>query len=131
MEKYNLEITTVVTPEKDNKSFKISDQAYTGSGYIINSDFLNGLEVPKQSINQTIEFLEKNNLGTRKTNYRLKDWGVSRQRYWGCPIPIVYDDNNTPHKVPKDMLPVTLPNISKLEPTGNPLDKADDWKNII
>ena len=129
--KYNLEITTVVTPEKDNKSFKISDQAYTGSGYIINSDFLNGLEVPKQSINQTIEFLEKNNLGTRKTNYRLKDWGVSRQRYWGCPIPIVYDDNNTPHKVPKDMLPVILPNISKLEPTGNPLDKADDWKNII
>jgi len=128
--KYNLKINTVVTPDKENKKFEVEKEAYTGSGYIINSEFLNDLKVPEQSVKKTIEYLEKNKLGSKKINYRLKDWGVSRQRYWGCPIPIIYDDNNNPHKVPKEMLPVTLPNISKLEPTGNPLDKDEKWKNL-
>ena len=58
--------------------------------------------------------MEKNNLGKKKTNYRLKDWGISRQRYWGCPIPIAYDENDQPIKIPRDMLPVKLPEIEKL-----------------
>jgi len=128
--KYNLKITTVVTPEKENNKFEVSDKAYTGNGYIINSGFLNNLKVPEESIKKSIEYLEQNNLGEKKINYRLKDWGVSRQRYWGCPIPIIYDENNVPHKIPKNMLPVILPNISKLELNGNPLDKEEEWKNI-
>jgi leucyl-tRNA synthetase len=125
--KYNLKITPVVRPEKD-KDFEISDEAYTGEGYLYNSKFLNGLKAPNESITKTIEFLEKNNLGEKKTNYRLKDWGISRQRYWGCPIPIAYDENDQPIKIPKEMLPVKLPEIEKLSSTGNPLDSENEWK---
>ena len=125
--KYNLKVIPVVKPEED-KSFEISDEAYTGEGYICNSKFLGGLKVPKESIIKTIEFLEKNNLGKKKTNYRLKDWGISRQRYWGCPIPIAYDENDEPFKIPRDMLPVKLPEIKKLSSSGNPLDTEEDWK---
>ncbi|MDC1192037.1 leucine--tRNA ligase [Candidatus Pelagibacter ubique] len=125
--KYNLKITPVVKPEKD-KDFEINNEAYTGEGYLYNSDFLNGLKVPSESINKTIEFLEKNNLGTKKTNYRLKDWGISRQRYWGCPIPMAYDENDQPIKIPRNMLPVKLPEIEKLSNTGNSLDSEDNWK---
>ena len=128
--KYDLEIIPVVKPEKD-KEFKIKNEAYTGEGYLYNSKFLNGLKAPSESIIKTIEFLEKNDLGEKKTNYRLKDWGISRQRYWGCPIPIAYDENNQPIKIPKDMLPVKLPEIKKLNSTGNPLDFEDDWKYFI
>ncbi|MDB3968704.1 leucine--tRNA ligase [Candidatus Pelagibacter ubique] len=125
--KYNLKITPVVKPEKD-KDFEINNEAYTGEGYLYNSDFLDGLKVPSESIIRTIEFLEKNSLGTKKTNYRLKDWGISRQRYWGCPIPMAYDENDQPIKIPKDMLPVKLPEIKKLSSKGNPLDSEDKWK---
>ena len=125
--KYNLKITPVVKPEKD-KDFEINNEAYTGEGYLYNSDFLNGLKVPSESIIKTIEFLEKNNLGTKKTNYRLKDWGISRQRYWGCPIPMAYDENDQPIKIPRNMLPVKLPEIEKLSNTGNSLDSEDNWK---
>ncbi|MDC1541000.1 leucine--tRNA ligase [Candidatus Pelagibacter ubique] len=128
--KYNLKITPVVKPEKD-KDFKINNEAYTGEGYLYNSNFLDGLKVPSESIVKTIEFLEKNNLGKKKTNYRLKDWGISRQRYWGCPIPMAYDENDQPIKIPKDMLPVKLPEIEKLSNTGNPLDSEDSWKFFI
>ncbi|MDB9742609.1 leucine--tRNA ligase [Candidatus Pelagibacter sp.] len=125
--KYNLKITPVVKPEKD-KDFKVENVAYTGDGYLYNSKFLDDLKVPTESINKTIEFLEKNNLGEKKTNYRLKDWGISRQRYWGCPIPIAYDENDLPVKIPLNMLPIKLPDIKKLSTTGNPLDTEDDWK---
>ena len=128
--KYNLGITPVVKPEKEN-DFKIDKEAYTGEGYLYNSKFLDGLKVPSESIVKTIEFLEKNNLGTKKTNYRLKDWGISRQRYWGCPIPIAYDENDQPIKIPRNMLPVKLPEIKKLNNTGNPLDSEDSWKFFI
>ncbi|MDA9853155.1 leucine--tRNA ligase [Candidatus Pelagibacter sp.] len=128
--KYNLKITPVVKPEKD-KDFKINNEAYTGEGYLYNSNFLDGLKVPNESIIKTIEFLEKNNLGTKKTNYRLKDWGISRQRYWGCPIPMAYDEEDQPIKIPRDMLPVKLPEIKKLSNTGNPLDSEDNWKFFI
>ncbi len=128
--KYNLEVKTVVTPDKDNLNFKVENEAYTGPGYIFNSSHLNGLKCPEESIEKTINYLEKNNLGEKKINFRLKDWGISRQRYWGCPIPIMYDENNNPHKVPKEMLPIELPLIKKLDPSGNPLDQAEKWKNI-
>ena len=128
--KYKLKVTPVVSPELDNENFEIKDKAYTGPGYIINSSHLNGLKCPEESIIKTIEHLEKENLGTKKINFRLKDWGVSRQRYWGCPIPIIYDEKGNPHKVPKEALPVKLPDLDKLEPTGNPLDKENEWKNI-
>ena len=83
--KYNLEIKTVVKPTDMEDNFKVKEEAYSGSGILINSKFLNGLKVPKDSINQTIKVLEEKKLGKKKINYRLKDWGISRQRYWGCP----------------------------------------------
>ena len=128
--KYNLTIKPVVTPELNNKKFETVETAYTGTGYLFNSSFLDGLKCPEESIIKTIEYLEKENLGKKKINFRLKDWGISRQRYWGCPIPIIYDENNNPQKIPKKMLPVELPKIEKLDPTGNPLDKETNWKNI-
>ena len=128
--KYSLKINTVVTPDLDNLNFQVIDEAYTGPGYIFNSSFLNGLKCPEESIEKTIEHLEEKKLGKKKINFRLKDWGISRQRYWGCPIPIMYDENNNPTKVPNEMLPVELPVIDKLAPSGNPLDKANDWKNV-
>jgi leucyl-tRNA synthetase len=128
--KYKLNIKTVVTPKKDDYRFKVIDEAYTGPGYIFNSSFLNGLKCPEDSIIKTIEHLEKNGLGEKKINFRLKDWGISRQRYWGCPIPIIYDENNSPHKLPKEMLPAELPQIDKLQATGNPLDNENEWKNL-
>ena len=128
--KYNLKITTVVTPDINNQNFLVTDKAYTDTGYIFNSSFLNGLKCPDESIEKTIDYLEKNKLGKKKINFRLKDWGISRQRYWGCPIPIIYDENNQPHKIPKELLPVKLPEIKELQETGNPLDDIKDWKEI-
>ena len=128
--KYSLVFKTVITPDKNDLSFKVNNEAYTGPGYIFNSNFLNGLKCPEESIIKTIKYLEEKNLGKKKINFRLKDWGVSRQRYWGCPIPIIYDDDGIPHKLPKEMLPVELPKVNKLEETGNPLDKLIQWKNI-
>ena len=125
--KYNLKITPVVKPN-NNENFEIKNEAYTENGFIFNSKFLDGLKAPEESIIKTIEYLEKNNLGQKKTNYRLKDWGISRQRYWGCPIPMAYDENNQPIKIPVDMLPVELPKITKLENKGNPLDNEENWK---
>ena len=128
--KYKLQVTPVVAPELGSKSYEIKDQAYTGSGFLCNSSFLDGLKCPDDSVIKTIEHLEKKNLGVKKINFRLKDWGVSRQRYWGCPIPIIYDEDGNPHKVPVDMLPIELPTLNKLDPTGNPLDKEIGWQNI-
>jgi leucyl-tRNA synthetase len=126
--KYKLNIKTVVRP--DENDFKVTDKAYTGPGFLFNSSFLNGLKCPEESIIKTIDYLEKRNLGNKKINFRLKDWGVSRQRYWGCPIPIIYDENNKPHKVPKNQLPVKLPQIQKLETSGNPLDSLTKWREV-
>ena len=106
--KYDLKVLPVVRPNE--KNFKVKDKAYDGDGVLYNSSFLNGLEVPNESIKKTIDYLEKNKIGIRQTNFRLKDWGISRQRYWGCPIPIAYDENNNPIKIPDNMLPVELRN---------------------
>ena len=128
--KYKLNIIEVVAPKKNNHNFKIKDKAYTEPGFMINSSFLNDLKSPDESIKEAINFLEKKNQGEKKIYFRLKDWGISRQRYWGCPIPIMYDEDNNPHKIPVDKLPVELPRIDKINETGNPLDQAEGWKNI-
>ena len=128
--KYDLPVKTVVSPVNE-KNFKVNDEAYTGAGIMINSDFLNNLKVPEQSIEKAIKEIEKRKIGKKKINFRLKDWGVSRQRYWGCPIPIAYDKSGKIHTVPDKDLPVRLPDNIDLKTKGNPLDSARDWKKII
>ena len=128
--KYNLEVTAVVKPEKENNQFKIDKEAYTGPGIIFNSSFLNDLRAPEESISETIKHLEKKKIGKKKINFRLKDWGISRQRYWGCPIPIAYNKNNEVVKIPIENLPIKLPENINLNTTGNPLDHQHEWKKI-
>tara|TARA_B100000700_G_scaffold239217_1_gene265862 strand:- start:281 stop:2818 length:2538 start_codon:yes stop_codon:yes gene_type:complete len=128
--KYKLKVKTVVKPLNEKDNFKVKNEAYTGEGKLINSDFLNGLNVPNESILKTIEYLEMNKLGNKKINFRLKDWGVSRQRYWGCPIPIAYDEKGNLHTIPKENLPVKLPSKVNLKSKGNPLDGELSWKNF-
>ena len=129
--KYNLKINTVVKPQDENNNFKVTDEAYTGPGIIFNSKFLDGLIVPEQSISETIKILEQKKLGEKKINFRLKDWGVSRQRYWGCPIPMAYKKNNEIVKIPLENLPIKLPEKINLNSAGNPLDLQNEWKKII
>jgi len=128
--KYNLSVKTVVKPSNENDKFVVEKEAYTGPGVIFNSDYLNGLKVPEESIIKTIDILEKKKLGKKKINFRLKDWGVSRQRYWGCPIPMAYDKDGNVFPIPKNELPVRLPENIDLNSKGNPLDNAKDWIKI-
>lgn len=128
--KYSLEIKTVVRPNNESDNYQVSNEAYPGEGILINSDFLNGLKAPNESVIQTIKILEEKNLGSKKINFRLKDWGVSRQRYWGCPIPVAYDEIGEIHKIPDTMLPVKLPQNINLNVKGNPLDHQNTWKKI-
>ena len=129
--KYNLEIKTVVRPNDEDDKFEVQKEAYAGPGVIINSDFLNGLKAPDESILKTINIIEDKKIGKKKINFRLKDWGVSRQRYWGCPIPIAYDRNGNIKTIPKEELPVKLPENVDLNSKGNPLDSQTEWKNIF
>ena len=129
--KYKLKIKTVVRPHDEEETFEVNEEAYPGAGVLINSDFLNGLEAPEKSVIETINILEKKKLGKKQINYRLKDWGVSRQRYWGCPIPVAYDENGKTVPIPRSMLPVKLPENINLGVKGNPLDSQNDWKKII
>ena len=128
--KYNLEIKTVVKPYGKEDDFIADKEAYTGPGLLINSEFLNGLKVPEDSITKTIKILEEKKLGKKKINFRLKDWGVSRQRYWGCPIPILYDEKGSYITVPEEQLPVKLPQNINLSTKGNPLSNVDEWLKV-
>ena len=128
--KYDLDIKTVVKPDDESDNFEVKDEAYSGPGSLINSEFLNNLKVPEESIIKTIDILEEKKIGQKKINFRLKDWGVSRQRYWGCPIPMAYDENGNVATIPKKDLPVKLPENVNLNLKGNPLDAKTDWKNI-
>ena len=129
--KYNLEILPVVRPHDHEGDFIVDKKAYTGSGKIFNSGFLDGLNAPEDSILEAIKILEKKKIGKRKINFRLKDWGVSRQRYWGCPIPIAYKKNNEIIKVPEENLPIKLPENIDLNTKGNPLEHQTEWRKIL
>ncbi len=123
--KYNLEILRVVS---DDQNLSDLSEAFTGDGKIVNSDFLDGLTV-EDAKNKIISEVEKRALGEKKTLYRLKDWGVSRQRYWGCPIPMIYLEDGTVVPVDKSELPIKLPEDIDLKSNGNPLDAHPTWKN--
>ena len=128
--KYNLNVTPVVRPTDEIGSLEIKDKAYTGAGIIFNSKFLNDLAAPNESVLKTIKILEEKKIGKKKINFRLKDWGISRQRYWGCPIPMAYNENNEVLKVPEKYLPIKLPENINLNTKGNPLDQQHEWKKI-
>ena len=129
--KYELEVIPVVKPENETDQYQIENEAYTDAGIIYNSELLNGLKAPNESIPQAIKILEDKKIGKKKINFRLKDWGISRQRYWGCPIPIAYNKDNKAIKIPLENLPIKLPEKINLNTTGNPLEHQNDWKKII
>ena len=124
--KYKLEVLPVVSPNK-SENIKIKDEAYVDDGFIINSDFLNDLSV-SEAKRKIIKIIEDKKLGNSKTIYRLKDWGISRQRYWGCPIPILYREDGEIIPVPEKDLPVTLPEDIDFNKPGNPLESHPTWK---
>ena len=124
--KYKLKIIPVVSSEK-SKIINIKDQAYTDEGYNYNSDFLNGLPTD-ESKKIIIQKLKEKKIGNFKIIYRLKDWGISRQRYWGCPIPIMYREDGKIILVPEKDLPVTLPKDIDFSKPGNPLENHPTWK---
>ena len=129
--KYDLPIKTVVKPKEMKDEFRVKDEAYTNDGVLINSSFLNGLKTPGEAISKAIDVVEEKKSGKKKINFRLKDWGISRQRYWGCPIPIAYDEKGNLITVPEDQLPIKLPENINLNTKGNPLDHQKEWKKIM
>ncbi len=131
--KYHLPVIPVVAPKgTDPKTFTIGDEAYVEKDgedtVLINSGFLDGLSVPEAKEKVAHRF-EVEGIGTRKVNHRLRDWGVSRQRYWGCPIPVVHCDTCGVVPVKKEDLPVKLPEDVKFDKPGNPLDHHPTWKH--
>jgi leucyl-tRNA synthetase len=134
--KYNLPVTPVVMPaDADAASFVITDTAYVGDGVMINSRDLDGM-TPDQAFDAVANLLEARTLGdapqaARKTNFRLRDWGMSRQRYWGAPIPVIHCDDCGAVPVPAKDLPVQLPDDVTLDKPGNPLDHHPTWRMSI
>jgi leucyl-tRNA synthetase len=128
--KYGLPIIPVVMPEgADAKSFSVAAEPYLEDGVIINSDFLNGLTVEDAKI-KVIERLEKMGVGKGTIQYRLRDWLVSRQRYWGAPIPAIHCEKCGLVPVPEKDLPVELPEDVEFDKPGNPLDRHPTWKHV-
>jgi leucyl-tRNA synthetase len=128
--KYGLPVTPVVLPsDGDAATFEIGDEAYLGDGRMINSAFLDGLDV-ESAKRHVVEELERQAQGEGETTFRLRDWGVSRQRYWGCPIPVIHCSACGVVPVPRDQLPVTLPGDIELGQPGNPLEHHPSWKHV-
>ena len=120
--KYNLPVLPVILPDgQKTEEFIVQKNAYLGNGTLINSSFLNGKNI-EEAKNLVINNLIKSNLGNKKINYRLKDWGLSRQRYWGCPIPVMYREDGEIVPVSREGLPIKLPPILNLTSSGNALE---------
>lgn len=129
--KYDLPVVPVVKPADAEDNFDVDDEAFTenATGVLFNSDFLNGLTVPDAK-RAVLDKLKALGAGEPKITYRLRDWGVSRQRYWGCPIPVIHCDDCGIVPVPKENLPVTLPEDVSFDKPGNPLDHHPTWKHV-
>ena len=121
-------IPVVCPPDTDEDAVEIRDEAYVGDGRAINSDFLNGLSVGDAKT-RTVAALAERGLGGDAVSYRLRDWGISRQRYWGCPIPMVHCETCGVVPVPRAQLPVRLPEDVTFDKPGNPLDRHPTWKH--
>ncbi|MBB4570390.1 leucine--tRNA ligase [Rhizobium leucaenae] len=133
--KYGLPVVPVVMPrDGDAASFSIGDVAYDGDGVMINSRFLDGMSI-EDAFETVATKLSATSLGNapqaeRKVNFRLRDWGISRQRYWGCPIPVIHCEDCGVLAVPKQDLPVKLPDDVTFDQPGNPLDRHPTWRHV-
>jgi leucyl-tRNA synthetase len=126
--KYELPITRVVASDIAQADAPMGDQAEPGDGVVVNSDFLDGMSVERAKA-EVIKRAEDGDWGEGTTVWRLRDWGISRQRYWGTPIPIIHSPDHGPVPVPKDQLPVTLPEDIDFDTPGNPLERHPTWKH--
>ena len=127
--KYGLPVTRVVAPSPEEAAEPIGEEAYVGPGRLVNSRFLDGLEA-EDGIHEVIGRAEDDGWGQGTTVWRLRDWGVSRQRYWGTPIPIVHCEACGPVPVPRESLPVVLPEDVSFDIPGNPLDRHPSWSRV-
>ncbi|MGI9523276.1 MAG: leucine--tRNA ligase [Hyphomicrobiaceae bacterium] len=133
--KYGLPVVPVVAPnDADPDTFAISDEAYVDDGVMINSDFLDGLSTTAAfeavADRLTAKKLDGAPVGQRQVNFRLRDWGISRQRYWGCPIPVIHCNDCGVVPVPDSQLPVLLPESVSFDTPGNPLDRHPSWAHV-
>jgi len=127
--KYGLDVIAVVAPPGAGADFTVGAEAYVGPGRIINSGFLDGLSVEDAKA-EAIRRIAAAGMGEGRVNYRLRDWGVSRQRYWGCPIPVIHCDSCGVVPVPRSDLPVRLPEDVTFDAPGNPLARHDAWAGV-
>jgi leucyl-tRNA synthetase len=127
-------VPVVAPPDADPRTFKVTDTAYDGDGRMINSRFLDGMttEEAKEEVARRLETEARGNrpVAARQVNFRLRDWGISRQRYWGCPIPVIHCDACGVVPVPEQDLPVRLPEDVEFDRPGNPLDRHPTWKHV-
>ena len=132
---YGLGNVPVVCPEdQDPSSFVVTKVAYDGDGRMINSRFLDGMTITaaKEEVTKRLEAVDMGGKpqAARQVNFRLRDWGISRQRYWGCPIPVIHCESCDVVPAPKESLPIELPQDVQLDVTGNPLDHHPTWKHV-
>ena len=128
-QKYNLKITQVIQNSKEKQN-AILQKAYTGDGKLINSDFLNNMTVNEAKI-EIVKRFEQKGIGKKDIKFRLRDWCASRQRYWGCPIPIIYREDGKVLPVDQSELPIELPDNVDFSKGGNPLENHPTWKHTV
>ncbi len=126
--KYDIPIKQVIFPS-DGSEHDLTESAYTEKGILKNSAQFDGL-TSKEAFDAIADYVEKEVCGNRKVNYRLRDWGISRQRYWGCPIPIINSKDGTTHAVPADQLPVVLPEDIEFKGISSPIKSMPDFINV-